>query len=98
MKPNVILLNTARGPLIDEPALVDALRHKRIFGAGIDVYETEPPRRDHPLFALDNAVLSDHTGWYSEESVGELQTKAAEEIARVFRGEPPRHWLNRWTQ
>jgi D-3-phosphoglycerate dehydrogenase len=97
MKPTAILVNTARGPLIDEAALVAALRERRIFGAGIDVYEDEPPRKDHPLFALDSVVLSDHNGWYSEESVAELQTKAAEEVARVFRGEPPKHWLNPWT-
>ncbi|HEU0201607.1 MAG TPA: C-terminal binding protein, partial [Burkholderiaceae bacterium] len=95
MKPTAIVVNTARGGLIDEAALVEALKQDRIFGAGIDVYEAEPPRAGHPLFALDNAVLSDHTGWYSEESVEELQTKAAEEVARVLRGEPPRHWLNR---
>ncbi|HSD40782.1 MAG TPA: C-terminal binding protein [Burkholderiales bacterium] len=96
MKPTAIVVNTARGPLLDEAALIEALRERRIFGAGIDVYESEPPRPDHPLFALDNAVLSDHNGWYSEESVAELQTKAAEEVARVFGGKPPKHWLNRW--
>ncbi|MCL4801188.1 MAG: C-terminal binding protein [Burkholderiales bacterium] len=96
MKPTALLVNTARGALVDEAALVEALREGRILGAGLDVYEHEPPRTGHPLFALDNVVLSDHTGWYSEESVAELQTKAAEEVARVFRGEPPRHWLNRW--
>jgi D-3-phosphoglycerate dehydrogenase len=96
MKPTAILVNTARGPLIDAAALVTALRERRIFGAGIDVYEDEPPRKDNPLFALDSVVLSDHNGWYSEESVAELQTKAAQEVARVFRGEPPKHWLNPW--
>jgi D-3-phosphoglycerate dehydrogenase len=97
MKPTAILVNTARGELIDETALVEALRSKRIFGAGIDVFQHEPPGRDHPLFALDNVVVSDHTAWYSEESVAELQTKAAEEVARVLQGDPPKHWVNRWT-
>lgn len=96
MMPTAILINTARGSLVDESALVATLRERRIFGAGIDVYESEPPRGDHPLFALENVVLSDHNGWYSEESVAELQTKAADEVARVFRGETPKHWLNPW--
>ncbi|HEX4885918.1 MAG TPA: NAD(P)-dependent oxidoreductase, partial [Casimicrobiaceae bacterium] len=77
-------------------ALVQALAERRIAGAALDVYEVEPPPRDHPLFALDSAVLSDHTGWYSEESVEELQTKAAQEMARILRGERPRHWVNPW--
>jgi D-3-phosphoglycerate dehydrogenase len=97
MKPTTVLVNTARGGLIDERALAEALRSKRIFGAGIDVFEHEPPGSAHPLFTLNNVVLSDHTAWYSEESVAELQTKAAEEVARVLRGEPPRHWVNPWT-
>jgi D-3-phosphoglycerate dehydrogenase len=98
MKRTAILINTARGGLIEETALVEALRSKRIFGAGIDVFEHEPPGKDHPLFALDNVVLSDHTAWYSEESVADLQTKAAEEVARVLQNEPPKHWVNRWTR
>jgi D-3-phosphoglycerate dehydrogenase / 2-oxoglutarate reductase len=96
MKPTTILVNTARGGLVDETSLVEALRSKRLFGAGIDVFEREPPAPDSPLFRLDNVVLTDHTAWYSEESVAELQTKAAEEVARVLRGEPPKHWVNRW--
>jgi D-3-phosphoglycerate dehydrogenase len=96
MQPGAIIVNTARGALIDEQALVAALQARRIGGAALDVYEVEPPRKDHPLFALDNTVLSDHTGWYSEESVEELQTKAALELARILRGEAPRHWVNRW--
>lgn len=96
MKPTAVIVNTARGALIDEAALVEALRAERILGAGIDVYESEPPAPDHPLFGLDNVVLSDHTGWYSEESVAELQTKAARELARVLSGKQPLNWLNRW--
>ena len=82
--------------MVDEAALVTALRENRIFGAGLDVFEQEPPGPDHPLMALDNVVLSDHAAWYSEASVTELQTKAAEEVARAFRGERPTAWVNRW--
>ena len=96
MRPTTILVNTARGGLVDEAALVAALRERRIFGAGIDVFEQEPPPRDHPLFDLDNVVVSDHTAWYSEASVRELQTRASQEVARVFAGQPPGSWVNRW--
>ncbi|HTD16993.1 MAG TPA: C-terminal binding protein [Chthoniobacterales bacterium] len=96
MKPTTILVNTARGGLIDETVLIEALRTNSIFGAGIDVFEREPPNADHPLFKLTNVVLSDHTAWYSQESVADLQAKAAEEVARVLKGEPPKHWVNRW--
>lgn len=95
-KPTAIIVNTSRGGLIDQDAIVAALREGRIFGAGLDVFEIEPPHRDNPLFALPNVVLSDHTGWYSEESVAELQRKTAEEAARILRGEPPLNWVNRW--
>ena len=96
MPSDTIVVNTARGPLIDETALCSSLREQRIFGAGIDVYEQEPPAADNPLFDLPNVVLSDHTGWYSESSVVELQTKAANEIARVFGGNKPVSWVNPW--
>jgi D-3-phosphoglycerate dehydrogenase / 2-oxoglutarate reductase len=96
MKPNAIIVNTARGPLIDESALAEALSQGRIFGAGLDVFETEPPAGDNPLFALSNVVLADHAGWYSEESVAELQRKAAQEVLRVLGGGTPLNWLNRW--
>jgi D-3-phosphoglycerate dehydrogenase / 2-oxoglutarate reductase len=96
MQPTTILVNTARGGLIEEAALVDALRSGRIFGAGLDVFEQEPPPTDHPLWTLDNVVLTDHTAWYSEASVRELQTRASQEVARVFSGQPPSSWVNRW--
>lgn len=96
MKPTAILVNVGRGPLVDEAALVESLRKGRLFGAGLDVFDVEPPPRDHPLFQLENAVLTDHTAWYSEQSVQELQTKAAEEVARVFSGQAPQSWLNPW--
>lgn len=96
MQSTAILINVSRGGLVDEMALADALRAGRLFGAGIDVFESEPPRRDHPLLTSPNTVLSDHVGWYSEASVRDLQTKAAEEVTRVLRGEPPMNWVNRW--
>lgn len=96
MKPNAVLVNTSRGGLIDEAALVDALRERRIFGAGLDVFETEPPDIASPLFGLSNVIVTDHTAWYSENAIGDLQRKAAEEIARVFSGDRPRHWVNHW--
>lgn len=96
MRPTAIVVNTARGGLVDLDALYDALSAHRLLGAGLDVFDPEPPDRTHPLFTLDNVVVSNHIGWYSEESMRELQRKAAEEAVRALRGEPPRHWLNRW--
>ena len=96
MRPTAILVNTARGGLVDLDALQHALSERRLLGAGLDVFETEPPDASHPIFALDNVVVTNHVGWYSEESMRELQRKAAEEAVRVLRDETPRHWLNRW--
>ena len=94
MKPGASLINTARGGLVDEAALAGALAAGRLRGAGIDVFAAEPPARDNPLLSLPQVVLSDHTGWYSEASVADLQRKAAEEVARILSGRSPRHWVN----
>ena len=96
MRPTTIVVNVSRGGLVDEAALAAALDKGRIFGAGIDVFEEEPVRPDHPLLSTPNTVLSDHTAWYSERSVAVLQRNAAAEISRVLSGEPPRNWVNRW--
>lgn len=96
MRPETILVNTGRGALVDEQALVRALTERTIKGAGIDVFEEEPPAPDNPLFKLDNVVVSDHTAWYSDRSLKELQTRAAQEVYRVFSGEQPVSWLNPW--
>lgn len=95
MKPTAILVNTARGGLVDTDALHEALRDGRLLGAGLDVFEHEPPG-DHPLLGLDTVVVTNHMGWYSEESMRDLQRKTAEEAARVLAGQEPLHWLNRW--
>ncbi|BEU98816.1 C-terminal binding protein (plasmid) [Acidovorax sp. DW039] len=96
MRPTAIVVNTARGGLIDLDALYNALAEGRILGAGLDVFEHEPIDPQHPILKLDNVVLTNHIGWYSEEAMRDVQRKAAEEAARVLQGEAPRHWLNRW--
>ncbi len=95
MRPTAIVINTARGGLVDTDALYETLKARRILGAGLDVFEHEPPG-DHPIFGLDNVTVTNHMGWYSEESMRELQLKTAEEAVRVLRGEAPLHWINRW--
>jgi D-3-phosphoglycerate dehydrogenase len=95
MKPSAILVNTARGPLVDEAALAAALREGRLHYAGLDVFHREPLAADSPLLQLNNVILSDHAGWYSEESKAELKTKAARNIAAVLRGGRPAYPVNK---
>jgi len=94
MKSTAVLVNTARGPIVDEEALLEALRNGEIAGAAIDVMEHEPPMPDHPLFAFDNLIITPHAAWYSEESFRDLKRKAAEEAANVIQGGPPRYPVN----
>jgi len=96
MKPGAIIVNTARGELIDEKALAAALVEGRIAAAGLDVFEKEPLASDHPFVSLPNVVLSGHVGWYSKDAVKELQTRGAQEIVRVLSGGVPQCWVNRW--
>ncbi len=93
MKPTAYLVNTARGPIVDEKALSEALDNKQLAGAALDVVEKEPPSNS-PLLGRDNVILTPHTGFYSEESLLELQTKAAEEVVRVLSGQAPRNPVN----
>ncbi len=94
MKKGSILINTSRGGVLDEQAVTEALRSGRITGAGLDVFEVEPLPLNSPLRKLDNVILSDHTGWYSEESKEELKTKAALNIAAVLKGGRPVYPVN----
>ena len=95
MKPGAMLINTARGGLVDEAALAAALADGTIAAAGVDVFETEPLPADSPLTGLDNVILSNHQAWYTEESSVELATKAARNISEVLSGRPPVYPVNR---
>lgn len=68
MKPTAYIINTGRGALIDEPALIEALKEGRIAGAGLDVQETEPPVQDNPLYDMPNVILTPHMGWKGLET------------------------------
>jgi D-3-phosphoglycerate dehydrogenase len=93
MKDTAYIINTARGGIIDEPALIKALDAHEIAGAALDVLEIEPPSKSH-LLGRNDVILTPHTSFYSEESLLELQTKAAEEVTRVLQGKPPRNPVN----
>ncbi|MDQ3674570.1 MAG: C-terminal binding protein [Gemmatimonadota bacterium] len=94
MKPTAMLFNTGRGGVIDEAALVAALRAGQIAGAGLDVFEQEPIAPDHPFRGMENVVLTPHAGGYSESSIQTVRRSAAEEMARILTGELPRNLVN----
>jgi D-3-phosphoglycerate dehydrogenase len=93
MKRGAYLVNTARGPVIDEEALAAALDAGQLAGAALDVMVQEPPPPS-PLFGRDNVIITPHTSFYSEESLVELQTKAAQEVVAVLSGQTPRNPVN----
>ena len=90
MKPTSYLVNTSRGPIVDESALVQALQNDDIGGAGIDVYDVEPLPGDHPLRSLENAVLTGHTGYVVKELYEIVYTEAAENVRTWIDGAPTR--------
>jgi D-3-phosphoglycerate dehydrogenase / 2-oxoglutarate reductase len=89
MKKGAYLINTARGPLIDEPALIAALDSGHLGGAALDVVATEPLAKGSSLLGRANVILTPHTAFYSVEALEELQTKCASDVARVLSGEKP---------
>jgi D-3-phosphoglycerate dehydrogenase len=89
MKKGALLINTARGPLVDEEALIAALDSGHLGGAALDVVAVEPPPTGFRLLGRDNVILTPHTGFYSVEALNELQTKCATDVARVLCGEAP---------
>jgi D-3-phosphoglycerate dehydrogenase len=94
MKNDAFLINAARGPLIDESALVDALGRDEIGGAGLDVLEDTAPADDHPLYAFDNVIITPHTAFFSQASTIELEERTAREVVRVLNGKMPEVVIN----
>jgi D-3-phosphoglycerate dehydrogenase len=94
MKPTACLINCARGPLIDEAALYEALQHKRIGGAAVDVLVDAHPSPDHPLLKRDDMIITPHVAFFSQEAVLELEERAAAEVASVLQGKMPDNLVN----
>lgn len=94
MKPTAYLINTARGPLIDEDALLAAVRSGQIAGAALDVLTVEPPPSDHPLLHEKNILITPHIAFYSEAAKRDLRIRGAEEVVRALKGEAPRSPVN----
>ncbi len=94
MKPNAAIVNAARGPVIDEAALVEALQARRIRGAVLDVFERQPLPAEHPFLKLDNVVLTPHAAGITEESMKNMSVGAAEEAVRLLRLERPLNLCN----
>ena len=94
MKPEALIVNTARGPLVDTDALAKALDADHLAGAALDVMPVEPPPADSPLLGRDNVILTPHTAFYSVEALDELQAKAARGVVDVLTGEKPAYPIN----
>lgn len=94
MKREAFLINAARGPLVDETALYDAIKGGDIAGAGLDVMVENTPPSDHPLFSLENIIITPHVAFFSQESTLELEQRAAAEVVHVMHGEMPDNLVN----
>jgi D-3-phosphoglycerate dehydrogenase len=94
MKPTACLINTSRGPVVDEQALIRALQEQWIAGAALDVQEHEPPAPDNPLSRLENVILTPHAAYYSTAAVAQVPRRCGEEVARALTGQRPLHVVN----
>ena len=95
MKPSAFLINTSRGKVVEEPALVKALQEKKIAGAGLDVFETEPLPKESPLMKMENVVLLPHSASYSTPAFDLAPINIALEVARVLTGKLPKNVVNK---
>ena len=95
MEKKPMIINTSRGPIVDERAFIQALEQGLISGAGLDVLEKEPPDDQNSLLKMENVILSPHVGFYSEESISELKRRTAKNVADVLRGKRPASVVNR---
>lgn len=91
MKPGAVMINVGRGAVIDEPALIDALRHKRIRGAALDVFAQEPLPEGHPMYGLDNLLLSPHCADHTQTWIDDAMVFFTENLERFLQGEPLRN-------
>jgi D-3-phosphoglycerate dehydrogenase len=94
MKPTAMLINTARGPVVDERALAQALAEKRLAGAALDVWEQEPAAGDNPLLRMDNVIATPHAAFFSSSAVARVPRRCGEELARVLTGQWPLNVVN----
>ncbi len=94
MKESAFIINTSRGPVIDEKALIKVLKDGQLAGAGLDVTVAEPVEKDNPLLGMDNVIITPHVAWYSRDSIIELKERTAQQVACVLQGKKPEHLVN----
>lgn len=94
MKPTAMLINTSRGPVVDEQALIRALEDKRLAGAALDVWEHEPVAAGHPLLTMDTVIATPHAAYFSSAAVAQVPRRCGEEVARVLTGQRPLNVIN----